>query len=236
MGDRRARGAGQRTRTVREDWSAWIPREMDELFDAARQEMESSNFILSIIIDEALHLCKGGDFDSAKDRAIIFAGLFDRLAARVNFVIQAIKDHGSHFGTLPNVKPLSADNFRGATAQKVSLTNSLLARVVFRQRTRFFHKLQSLGEIIDSLQDEARSVIAGMNEDGLDFPEESWQLLEVLSYDLTTCMGETTIILKSFFCALPPEELDPFREKLLNAGASPFRASSGRSRSFGSLR
>jgi hypothetical protein len=29
-------------------------------------------------------------------------------------------------------------------------------------------------------------------------------------------MGETTVILKSFFCALPPEELEVFREKLVN--------------------
>jgi hypothetical protein len=195
---------------------------MDELFDATRQELESSNFILSITIDEALHLCKGGNFDSAKERIGIFAGLFDRLAARVNHVIQVIKDHGSHFGTLPNVRPLSPSNFRGTTAQRVAITNNLLARVVFRQRSRFFHKLFSLNEIVDGLKEESRAVLASMSEGGSELSDGAWQMLEILAYDLTTCMGETTIILKSFFCALPPEELDAFREKLVDVAPSLF--------------
>ena len=216
LGMTRAKRAGQRSRTVREDWSAWIPNEMDQLFDATRHDLESSNFILSISLDEALSLCKGGQFDSAKERVTIIAGLFDRLAVRVGHVICTIRDHGVHFGTLPNVMPLSPANFRGAAAQRVAIMNNLLARVVFRERTRFFHKLQSLGEINEDLQTEARAILAGIAEGASEFPDQAFQLLEVLGYDLNTCMGETTILLKSFFCALPPEELETFRQKLVN--------------------
>ena len=212
----RAKRAGQRTRSVHEDWSAWIPNEMDQVFDATRHELESSDFILSISLDEALSLCKGGQFEHAKERANIIAGLFDRLALRVGHVIRTIKDHGSHFGTLPNVEPLSTSNFRGATAQKISMMNNLLAKVVFRQRTRFFHKLYSLAEIVEGSQTEARAIVDGISEGASQFPDRAWQQLEVLGYDLNTCMGETTVILKSFFCALPPEELETFREKLIN--------------------
>ncbi|HEV7968684.1 MAG TPA: hypothetical protein VGP19_13990 [Candidatus Acidoferrales bacterium] len=189
---------------------------MDQLFDATRNELESSDFILSVSLDEALALCKGGQFDSAKERANIVAGLFDRLAVRVVHVIRTIKDHGSHFGTLPNVKPLSPSNFRGTTAQRVSLMNNLLAKVVFRERTRFFHKLYSLNEIIEDSQREAHAIVDGISEGASQFRDRAWQQLEVLGYDLNTCMGETTVILKSFFCALPPEELEVFREKLVN--------------------
>lgn len=212
----RGKRASQRSRTVHEDWSAWIPNEMDQLFDATRQDLESSNFILSITLDEALSLCKGGQFDSARDRVTIIAGLFDRLAVRVGHVIRAIRDHGVHFGTLPNVKPLSPSNFRGATAQRVARMNNLLAKVLFRERNRFFHKLQSLEEIVDDLHEEARAILAEISEGVSQFPDRAFQLLEVLGYDLNTCMGETTIILKSFFCALSPEELDTFRQKLVN--------------------
>ena len=214
----RSRRAAQRSRTVREDWSAWIPNEMDQLFDTTRQELESSNFILSISLDEALALCKGGQFDSARDRVTVIAGLFDRLALRVGHVVDAIRDHGVHFGTLPNVRPLSASNFRGPTAQKIARMDGLLARVLFRERTRFFHKLQALGEIIDDLHTEARAILAGIAEGASELPGQAFELLEVLGYDLNTCMGETTILLKSFFCALPPEELEPFRHKLVNLG------------------
>jgi hypothetical protein len=189
---------------------------MDQLFDATRNELESSNVILSITLDEALSLCKGGQFDSAKESAIVFAGLFDRLAVRVGHVIRTVKDHGSHFGTLPNVKPLSASNFRGVTGQRISIMDSLLAKVLFQERTRFFHKLYSLGEIIEDLQEEARAIVAEISEGVSQFPDRAWQQLEVLGYDLNTCMGETTVILKSFFCALPPEELETFREKLVH--------------------
>jgi len=212
----RAKRAGQRSRTVHEDWFAWIPNEMDQLFDATRNDLESSDFILSVTLDEALALCKGGQFDSAKERANVIAGLYDRLAIRIGHVIRVIRDHGSHFGTLPNVKPLSPSNFRGVAAQRVSMMNNLLAKVLFRERTRFFHKLSSLGEIIEDSQKEVRAIVNGISEGASKFPDRAWQQLEVLGYDLNTCMGETTVILKSFFCALPPEELETFREKLVN--------------------
>ena len=234
MGVTRAKRAGQRSRSVHEDWSAWIPNEMDQLFDATRNELESSDCILSITLDEALALCKGGQFDSAKERANIVAGLFDRLAVRVGHVIRTIKDHGAHFGTLPNVKPLSPSNFRGPTGQRVSLMNNLLAKVLFRERTRFFHKLYSLGEIIEDSQREAHEIVGGISEGASQFPDLAWQQLEVLGYDLNTCMGETTVILKSFFCALPPEELETFREKLVNLVPSPLSVDPGQVLSFGS--
>jgi hypothetical protein len=47
------------------------------------------------------------------------------------------------------------------------------------------------------------------------YPGRTWRELEVLGYDLNTCMGETTVVLKSFFCALPAEELEAFRQKLV---------------------
>jgi hypothetical protein len=232
LGELRAKRAGQRARTVSEDWVAWIPNEMGELFDATRDELETSNLILSITIDEALYLCKGGHFDSAKDRVVVFAGLFDRLAVRVTHVIGTIKQHGTHFGTLPNVDPLSPFNFRGQHAQKVSRTNNLLAKVVFRQTSRFFHKLYSLDEIVGELQKEMRAVISNVSDVASEFQDQTWQLLEVLGYDLATCMGETTIILKSFFCALPHEELETFREKLVQHDPSLFGFDPGPSRTF----
>jgi len=196
---------------------------MDQLFDATRNELETSNSILNITLDEALSLCKRERFDSAKERAEIFAGLFNRLAVRVSCVVRAIKDHGTHFGTLPNVTPLSPSNFRGSAGQKVALMSNVLAKVVFRERTRFFHKLDSIDEIVRELQKESRIIISDMSEYDPAFLDQAWQKLEVLGYDLNTCMGETTVILKSFFCALPPEELETFRQKLMKLGPSLFR-------------
>jgi hypothetical protein len=189
---------------------------MDALFDGTRTELELSNVILSITLDEALSLCKERRFELARERGVVFAGLFDRLAVRLCHVVRTIKDHGSSFGTLPNVTPLAPANFRGATAQRISFMSNMLAKVVFHQRTRFFHKLYSLDEIVQDLQDEARAILADISTGTPAVLNRAWQELEVLCYDLNTCMGETTVILKSFFCALPPEELEAFRRKLVS--------------------
>lgn len=232
MGETRAKRAGQRTRSVTEDWLAWIPHDMGQLFDATRKELETSNFIVSVTIDEALQLSKDGRPDTANDRVVVFAGLFDRLAVRVLHVIRTIREHAAHFGTLPNVEPLSSANFRGATAQKVSRTNSVLAKVVFGQRSRFFHKLYSIDEIVGGLQKEMHAVVADVSSEDLNFQGQTWQLLEVLGYDICSCMGETTILLKSFFCALPAEELGAFREKLVGRDPSLFESDRGAIQGF----
>ena len=205
---------------------------MDQLFDTTRNELESSNAILSITLDEAISLCKEGQFGSARERAIVFAGLFDRLAIRVCHVIRVLKDHGSRFGTLPHVAPLAPANFRGETAQRVSFMNQLLAKVLFRERTRFFHKLYSLDEIVAELQRQASAHVGGMAAGDFSVTERAWQQLEILGYDLSTCTSETTILLKSFFCALPFDQLDAFQQKLASPTPAPATFESGRTQSF----
>jgi hypothetical protein len=199
---------------VREDWFAWIPQEMDELFGTTRNELENSNVILSVVLDEAIRLCQREQFTVARERAKTFEELFDRLAIRLRVVLRTIEEHGYHYGTLPNVTPLVAANFRGSTAQRISFKDGLLAKVLFRGRTRFFHKLHALREIVEELQNEARAIVGDICETAPLFPDRAWKELEVLGYDLNTCMGETTVVLKSFFCVLPNDELEPFRQKL----------------------
>jgi hypothetical protein len=146
---------------------------------------------------------------------VIFLALFNRLAIRLRVVIHTIEEHGTHFGTLPNVTALSAGNFRGKTAQSISSKDTFLANILLGGRSRFFHKLQALNEIIEDLQGEAETVVHEVTEGAALLPVQAWRELEVLGYDLNTCMGETTVVLKSFFCALPVEELEAFRLRLV---------------------
>ena|ERR1700692_4798017 len=102
----------------------------------------------------------------------------------------------------------------------------------YSERTRFFHKLDCIDEIVKGLQEEAHAVISEMSRNTAMYPDQAWQQLEVLGYDLNTCTGETTVILKSFFCALPPEELETFRLKLIKVVPSLFEAYPGHKKSF----
>jgi hypothetical protein len=187
---------------------------MDQLFGATRNELECSNVILSIALDEAISHCEQEQFTFAMERALSFAELFDRLATRLRLVICTIEEHGSHFGTLPIVAALTPANFRGVTAQRISSMDNFLAKVLFGSRSRFFHKLHALKEIIEELQKETRAIVQDVSGGAPMFPGRAWRDLEVLGYDLNTCMGETTVVLKSFFCVLPAEELEAFRQKL----------------------
>ena len=177
--------------------------------------VESSNVILSITLDEALSLCERREFERAMEYSEVFADLFDRLANRLSLVVHTIREHGSHFGTLPHVTPLASSNFRGSTAQRISTMSALLGKAVFSSRMRFFHKLNSLDEIITDLQRDTRSIVVKAAQGSPVFSERAWRELEVRGYDLNTCVGETTVVLKSFFCALPAEELEPFRGRLV---------------------
>jgi hypothetical protein len=188
---------------------------MDQLFGATRSELESSNVILSVALNEAIAHSEQEQFTLTLERAVAFTELFDRLALRLRVVIRTIEEHGSHFGTLPNVTALAAANFRGTTAQKIAAKDNFLAKILFGGRMRFFHKLNALREIIEELQDETHAIVRDVSDREPEFTDRVWRELEVLGYDLNTCMGETTVVLKSFFCALPAEELEAFRRKLV---------------------
>jgi hypothetical protein len=110
--------------------------------------------------------------------------------------------------------------------------NNLLAKVLFRERTRFFHKLHSLDEIVADLQKQVTAIICEMAEGDWTFTDLAWHELEVLGYDLNTCVCETTIILKSFFCVLPSDQLETFRQRLAGQLAARGSVESGRTQPF----
>jgi hypothetical protein len=191
-----------------------LPAGMDRLFDSTRCELEASNAIVNVTLDEALCLCRQGDIGLSFEQAVVFGGLFDRLALRLRMILSAVKERGAHFPILPRVTALVPGNFRGAKSQKISRTNSLLANVVFHARTRFFHKLYGLSEITEELQEGVREVIDEFDPHSLPATNEAWQRLEVFAYDLNTCTSEVTVVLKSFLHALPDAELAGFQQEL----------------------
>ena len=208
--------AARRMATVREDWTAWLPKEKDILFDTTLEELEVPYVILSVTLNEAFSLCKQRKLGPAREESVMFADLFDRLTGCVNGVLGALEEHGRRFGILPNVLPLCAEFFRSEQAQRVARANNLAYAILLRTRARFFRKLAAIEQTLDVLRTEARD-IAGVIVDGsgVALPNQ-WKRLEVLHYDLNTCLRETTVVLKSFLCVLPTDQLPPFRQRLLS--------------------
>lgn len=204
-----------RTRTVKEDWLARLPGDPGRLYGAAFDALEDSYFIQSVTLNQTFVLCAEKRYETARQCALTFAQMFDRLAERLQGALLAMEEHGRHFGTLPNVHPLDPANFRGPAIQQVARLDNLLGRSLFKARSRFFHKLSALEDALTEVRRQSCQLageLAGSDERSL---EDSCRLLEVLDYDLNTCLQETVVVLKSFFCALPGKELALFREKLL---------------------
>jgi hypothetical protein len=219
----------RRTASVHQDWIAWLPEEKDRLFDATLNELDKSYGILSVTLNDAFSLCGQGKLAPAREQARMFGELFERVAGRLRGILRALYEHSRQFGTLPNTVPLRPRFFRSERAQQVARSNSLLAVVRFRARTRFFRKLAALEEIVAGLQREARETAREIAEGIAVSWRKQWTHLEVLDYDLNTSLRETTIVLKSFFCVLPLEELPAFRQRVVSLSPKPSLSQNRRS-------
>ena len=214
MGNSRAKYWVAPGHAVREDWFSWLPAEKDGVFDAAKAELEPFYAMLSVMLNEAFSLRDQGALAHAREQAGISAELCDRFAARLLGALRAIEEHGRHYGTLPHVVPLNPEFFRGDTAQHIARKSGLLSKVLFSSRSKVFHKLHAVGEAIEELRTEFRETAEELLEGAAVHPASCWGSLEVLHYDLNTCLRETLVMLRSFVRALPDEEAQAFRQKL----------------------
>jgi hypothetical protein len=210
VGDTRSTRAVRRSSDVREDWLAWLPEEKDRFFESVRSQLETSYVITSISLSDVLTLRRQGRLPPASEQSAIVVSLFDRLARQLQGVLRAMGEHGRHFGTVPAVIPLQPGFFRGVEAQRIARANHLLSRVLFSVRARFSRKVRALRQIVAVVQYETRS-IARTNSERIAL---SWDRLEESHYDLNTCLRETMVVLKSFLCVLPAQELPPFQGRL----------------------
>ncbi len=209
-----AKSGRRRAHSVRQDWFTWLPAEKHRVFGAVADELETCYSMLSIALDEAFTLRDVDNFARAREQTDVSADLFDRLAVRLLDVFRALEEHGRHFGTLPNVAPLNPEFFRGEAAQHIARKNGLLSKILFSSRLKFFHKLHGVAETVEGLQAEFRRSAEEIADGASLRARAEWQALEILHYDLNTCLREAIVVLKSFLCALPGEQVPSFLQKL----------------------
>jgi hypothetical protein len=217
VGETRSTRGVQRSFDVREDWLARLPEEKDRFFESIHSELETSYVIASISLNDVLTLCREGRLPPAGEQSAIVVTLFGRLATQMLAVLRAMSEHARHFGTVPAVIPLRPGFFRSVGAQRIARTNHLVSRVLFSVPARFFRKIRALLRIVADLQHETHGLArAKAGETAL-----SWNRLEEFHYDLNTCLREALVVLKSFLCVLPAQELAPFQGRLLSRMPGP---------------
>jgi hypothetical protein len=214
---KRKPGTSTLRRSVSDDWIAALPREKAHVFDAVVQRWESFYAMLSVSLDDAMSVRARGELVCARQYVSVSADLMARLAAELVSACRNLSDRGRHLGNIPRVQPLQSEFFRGETAQAAASWNDFLHHVLFADRSRFFQKLRILSETLENLireyDDAAEDVFAGLSVR----PASSWEALECLHFDFTTCLRESEVILKSFLRALPAEQLSAFAAELSQA-------------------
>lgn len=202
------------TASVQEDWNAWLPSETAQVFERQRDELAFSCAILGVIVSEALNSSSVDTTAPLQQLAPLFCALFDRLVGHLSIVLSALEEHGRQCGTMPHAAPLRPEYFRSGPARHLARASRLRSHLRVPGRPMFWPKLCAIRKLVAGLQAQARSLAREIALGDSSGARDQWIRLEILQYDLNTCLQETTVVLKSFLCALPGKELPLFRNRL----------------------
>jgi len=201
--------------SLRQDWHAELPSDKSQVFAYAVAQTQPAYVIFSIALNEALMLRRSGKHELAREQAEVSAELCARFADTLECLLDVVERHADSFGLLPSVSPLDPAFFVGETSKRAAYMNSLLSTVLFRQQTRFLHKVRTLAEMACNIAEEYRIMTSEVCE--RTSSKQEWDRLSGLQYDLTTSLSEAIVVLKSFIISLPSGEVIAFRERLAKA-------------------
>ncbi len=202
------------SRSVRQDWFAGLPAERHRAFDAAVGGLESLYGMASIALDEAFSARDRGVLVLAREQVAISAELTARLAVQLLEALRALQEYGRKSRKYPQVTALNSDFFRGAAAQRIAAMEELMHRLMPSRRARFTHKVEALGQAVQELSKDYRAVAEEIATGASTDPASHWEAMELLQYDLNTCLRETIVILKSFLLTLSSGQFEAFQERL----------------------
>ena len=218
---KRRRGPSPVRRSASDDWRAALPREKDQVFEKVVRVWECAYAMMSVSLDEALARRARGELVCAQQQVAITSELLLRLIGMLTIGCAVMTERGKHVRNLPIVKPLNTGFFRGDTAQSAASWNSLLHNVLLGDRSRFFHKLRILSTTVEHLGTEFEHAAADLADGTCVEPAACWKQLDSLHYDLSTCLRESEVILKSFLHSLPADQLGEFEVAINTAPAVP---------------
>ncbi len=198
--------------TVKDDWCAWLPEEKDVVFRSYVKELEVCYAMFSVALNEAIELRHCGHFRKACQAVWMTPDLCARLTHPLEALLWALGEHAKHYGTVPNAAPLDPGNFQGGSVQRSARMSGLLSRVLLSHRAQFLHKIDTLGEMVNGLNQDFCFAANELASGFAAMPNGEWQAVDAAHYDLNTCLRETIVLLKSFFCVLPTDQLGAFQK------------------------
>jgi hypothetical protein len=200
-----------RGKSVKDDWRAWLPEEKAQIFHKYVHELESSYFMLSVSLDEAIELRQLGHWGKSLQAVGITSCLCKLLTQTLAGLLRALSEHAKHYGTISNAAPLDAGNFQGQRGQRSARMSGLLNRVLLSHRLQFLHKIGTLEEMVEELGKEFRRAADDLAGGMALNTKKMWDEVDADHYDLNTCLREAIVLFKSFLIALPETQLGAFQ-------------------------
>jgi hypothetical protein len=173
--------------------------------------------MFSVNLDEAIGLRRNGRFGKAHQALSVTPALCKRLAIPLLALLRAMLGHAKHFRIVPNLSPLDPENFQQAKSRRAASFNGICSRIFLSQRSQFLHKISTLVELVENLNQSFCDAVAELNDPSSIQPEREWDMLDASHYDLNTCLRESIVVYKCFLLALPDEQLLEFDAALRGA-------------------
>jgi hypothetical protein len=214
--------------TVRQTWRAELPSEKLLLYNTIMGNLQSAHVIFSIALNEAIGLRRTGHTSQACEQVKVSGELCERFASSSEGMLRVMDSHAQNFGSVPSVDPLDREFFQSTTARNAAWNHATLTNVVWSSRSRFFYKMHTLGELGLKLAAEFNAIASTVSAGPGERIGKEWDHLATLQFDLTTTLGETNIVLKSFLVELPGAQLESFQKRVMTALSVSSADASGR--------
>jgi hypothetical protein len=198
-------------RSVQQDWRAWLPEEKAEVFHNYEHRLESLYNMFSVSLNEAIELDRAGLSSKSLGTMVVTSELCERLTCCLAGMLWALHEHAKHYGIVPNAAPMDAANYQRPRGQRSARLSGMLNRVLLSQRLQFLHKVSSLQEMVEDLDDDFQNAVGDLTDGACLDPERVWHEVDADHYDINTCLRETIVVFKSFLVVLPVGQLGTFQ-------------------------
>jgi hypothetical protein len=197
--------------SVRQDWRAWLPEEKAEVFHNHEHRLESLYNMFSVSLNEAIELDHAGLSSKSLGAMVVTSELCERLTCCLAGMLRGLHEHAKHYGIVPSAAPMDAANYQGPRGQRCARLSGLLNRVLLSQRLQFLHKVSTLQEMVEDLDDDFQTAVGDLTDRACADPERVWHEVDADHYDINTCLRETIVLFKSFLVVLPVGQLGAFQ-------------------------
>jgi hypothetical protein len=200
----------RRDGSVSQDWRSPLSAQKSRTYLDTLRDLETSYAMFSVNLDEAIGLRRNGRFGKAHQALSVTPALCKRLADPLLTLLRAMLAHAKHFRIVPNLSPLDPENFHQAKSRRAASFNGICSRIFLSQRSQFLHKISTLMELVENLNESFSTAAEELTDPSSLEPEREWELLDASHYDLNTCLRESIVLFKCFLLALPDEQLLEF--------------------------